>query len=192
MHLHLNLAGHSYVPVLIEEVWKRACREKTLPSSEGRTLSGRSVVTKADWNKQRERSLVERGERTTPVSACKQRQRSSVERGERTTPVSACKQRQRSSVERGERTTPSVGMQAETAIFGGARGKNYPSVGMQQRQRSSVERGERTTPVSACKQRQRSSVEQAISASASGAKTIAAGRGKLLASSLARAKNQAG
>ena len=48
-------------------IQKRACREKTLPSSEGRTLSGRSVVSKAHRNKRRERSSVERGERTTRV-----------------------------------------------------------------------------------------------------------------------------
>ena len=45
----------------------RACREKTLPSSEGRTLSGRSVVSEAHRNKRRERSSVERGKRTTGV-----------------------------------------------------------------------------------------------------------------------------
>ena len=46
---------------------KFACREKTLPSNEGRTLSGRSVVSEAHRNKRRERSSVERGERTTGV-----------------------------------------------------------------------------------------------------------------------------
>ena len=46
-------------------IQKRACREKTLPSSEGRTLSGRSVVSKHIGRNGG--SDLERGERTTGV-----------------------------------------------------------------------------------------------------------------------------
>ena len=67
-------------------IQKRACREKTLPGSEGRTLSGRSVVTKAHRNKRREQSSRWSEGKELPgypsvgVQAA-QRQRSSVEQG---------------------------------------------------------------------------------------------------------------
>ena len=66
-------------------IQKRACREKTLQSSEGRTLSGCSVVSKAHRNKRREQSSWSEGKElpgypSVGVQAA-QRQRSSVEQG---------------------------------------------------------------------------------------------------------------